>query len=134
MIRKIYIRVFNADHSSKEPYRTIEGKSPIQWWKEMRGLPENKEVNCSCLNCHNAGEDGAHVIDMKTGKHLFIVPLCHTHNESNDDFNVLEDCLEECTDIERQGELINLNSEKHKSISINRKRPTPKFPNGGSVG
>ena len=59
---------------------------------------------------------------METGEHLFIVPLCHEHNELEKSIYVLGNRLKECTDVERQGELIELNTNKYEKLSDD-KRP-----------
>ena len=117
-MRKSFIRVFNAVRSSEGSYRTIEGKSPLQWWKSKRDYPEDAKVRCSQMNCNKEATDGSHVIDMKTGQRLYIVPLCHMHNEAENSFFVSETRLMECTGIERQGELVEINSKKYKGLKV----------------
>ena len=110
-------QVFNADYSSNSPYNTIEGESPLQWWKSRKGWASDREVRCCNPGCKEVATDGAHVIDMETGQHVYIIPLCHEHNESVEPIDVTAGMLEECTNVESQGELIALNKDKYRKLN-----------------
>ena len=110
-------QVFNVDGSSNPPYNTIGGDSPLQWWKSQMGIPSDTNVCCSMLGCDKEATDGAHVIDMETGQHVFITPLCHEHNESESPFLVKTEMLVECTNVESQRNLVALNRDKYRNLT-----------------
>lgn len=60
-------------------------------WKEWWEKQMNREFGyCSCRNCFNLAEVGAHVKKVNGGNEWYIVPLCKECNAKIDNFYVSE--------------------------------------------
>lgn len=120
-------KVFNAVGSSAEKYQQFSEVSnetgnkkimrPLEWWKNRRGIKQDEQLRCANYFCSNPAEVGAHVIDTKTGKHVYIVPTCRKCNNRTDfDYFVSDNNLEECTNTPPQQELINKSEDRLNTI------------------
>ncbi|MBQ9651119.1 MAG: hypothetical protein IJV13_02765 [Prevotella sp.] len=115
--------VFNAVGSAEKQYQQFTDVSretgnekimhPLEWWKNRRGIKQDAQLRCANYFCSNPAEVGAHVIDTKTGKHVYIVPTCKSCNNKGDvSYYVTDKHLEECTNIKPQHELIQKSDER----------------------
>ena len=121
------MRVFNAVGSSEEKYQQFMDISretgnwklmhPLEWWKNRRGIRQDTTLPCANLLCSKDAEVGAHVIDLRTGSHVYIVPACIACNNKQDVYYDVDDqYLEECTIIGVQSELIAKSIQRRRNI------------------
>lgn len=69
--------------------RNIRGTSDskgnwLERWKNENGYRPSDSVHCCVKDCPHRATDGAHVLKDGSGKHQFIVPMCHSHNLTYD--------------------------------------------------
>ena len=58
-----------------------------EWWEKQMN---RKFLYCSCMDCFNFAEVGAHVKKVNDGNEWYIVPLCKECNARTDNFYVSE--------------------------------------------
>ena len=75
---------------------TTDNSPPSQYssWKEWWEKQKNREfLLCSCTDCFNLAEVGAHVKKVNGGNEWYIAPLCKECNAKTDSFYVSKDDL-----------------------------------------
>lgn len=74
------ITLVNMKDSSKVFVKDPDGLFWIDWWREHTG---SKRTTCYISGCKDKAE-GAHMVPKGCDKPVFILPLCHKHNEDPD--------------------------------------------------
>ena len=105
-----HIQVFSALES--KDYDSIDGKDCRRWWEDTTGKKFSRCMTGQCRDQYgkhveNVADVGGHVIDLATGTHVYIVPMCSSCNNRKDlsSFSVLRNAAPECTNIGKQYEL-----------------------------